>query len=107
MAKSTMVELVEELERLPRCVVRDAILARAREGAYHDFKSELPAPKVQCVEDLRRGGYKELAKRVIDGEFDEPADDTDIEAMRAEVRQADPKFYEELVRSGFFDRKGT
>jgi len=70
-----------------------AIITRASNNGYHDHKfhkipghpeyGECNCPKVQLVSDLDK--FPELAdirKRVMNGEFDEPADAQDQEEMR-------------------------
>ncbi len=56
-----------EAENDPRLAL---LISRARQGYYDDYESELIAPTVTLVADLRGLGFEELAKRVIDGEFD-------------------------------------
>jgi hypothetical protein len=46
------------------------MIERARAGYYDDYKSDLPFPCVQLVNDLREVGLTELAQRTIAGEFD-------------------------------------
>jgi hypothetical protein len=48
-----------------------AIVAAARDGRYHDFKSRHPTPKVLLCEHLAAAGLPDLAERVKEGEFDE------------------------------------
>ncbi len=70
-----------------------AIIDRAANNGYHDHKftkipghpeyGECLCPKVQLVNDLSR--FPELAdikKVVMDGKYDEAADDQDLEEMR-------------------------
>lgn len=90
--KSTMVELVTELEALrttagglpaDKLTFLDETIAEAKAGEYHDFKNEKYAcGKVEVVGRLRKLGAGELALRVIDGEFDESPDEDDKQAMR-------------------------
>lgn len=53
----------------------DLILQRAKACVYHDFKTQLAAPKHQLVSDLRQVGMERLAQRVIEGDFDDGMDD--------------------------------
>lgn len=76
--KSTKKELVQELFKIikadgghPQAYLIGNIAAQAQKGYYHDFESPLATPKIQLVSDLRGVGLQDLAKRVIDGEFDE------------------------------------
>lgn len=42
----------------------------AREDYYHDFKSPLPMPEMQLLQDARRLGLTSIAEGVLDGEWD-------------------------------------
>lgn len=68
---TTKKELVDELEKLPVSKMRDRIIQRAKHDIYHCFRSPLVAPKMTLVNDLNDADLKDLAKRVMDGEFDE------------------------------------
>lgn len=70
-----------------------AIIERAANNGYHDHKfdkvpghpeyGETACPKIQLVTDL--SAFPELAEirqRVMDGEWDDPADEEDAEEMR-------------------------
>ena len=96
--KSTMVELVQELELISmdnmtakekwcfRNIIKDA-----RAGEYHDYKNKKYAcGKVAIVEHLRMFKMpvlNEIALRVIDGQFDEEADDDDKAMMRKDIME--------------------
>lgn len=54
-----------ELAGLPRGTIN-----KARQGMWSDFKSPLAGPKIELVAVLERHGADDLAKRVIQGEFD-------------------------------------
>lgn len=87
-----MVELVEELEKVqPRSSFIEFMIAEAKAGEYHDYKNKKYAcGKVAVVGYLRHAGLETLAARVIDGEFDEVADEED----KAEMRKGlDPKLW--------------
>lgn len=88
----------------------DAIIQRAENDGYHDFKfdrvaehpeyGECICPKVQLVEDL--AAFPELSdirEQVMNGAFDESMDDDDKSAMR-----------ESLIKDGtsdmFFEMMG-
>lgn len=88
--KSTMVELVTEMEKtafpLELMSLYQETICESKAGEYHDFKNEKYAcGKVEVVGRLRRLGMTDLAQRVIDGEFDEEADHSDLERMRNDV----------------------
>lgn len=93
---STMIELVDELSSLPETPEIAEIIREAKAGEFHDFKNNKYAcGKVEVVGRLRaaaaspattysaRGVLLHLAERVINGDYDEVADDDDIEMMRA------------------------
>lgn len=83
MRKSTMIELVQELERLPKSPEIEAIITEAKAGEFHDFKNnKYVCGKVAASSMLRAAGLVPLAKRVEEGEFDEEADEEDIAEMR-------------------------
>lgn len=79
MNKSTMVELVDELRKLPQSPAIDGMISEALSGEYHDFKNNRYAcGKVESSGRLMALGYKELADRIRNGEFDEAPDAEDI-----------------------------
>lgn len=81
--KDTRIHLVAELESLPRNMLIDKIIAEAKAGEFHDYKNQkYTCGKVALVSMLLAAGLQPLATRVIDGEFDEEADEEDIENMR-------------------------
>ena len=82
--KSTMIELVTELEAIaPRTPQIEFMIAEARAGEYHDYKNEkYVCGKMAVVELLGKAGLMELRARVMDGEFDEEADEVDRENMQ-------------------------
>jgi hypothetical protein len=96
MTKSTMVELVTELEATGfQSLGLRTIIAEAKAGEFHDYKNEKYAcGKVALVGFLLdeaarpatpkvvREALRTLAERVKDGEFDERPDQEDLEAMR-------------------------
>ena len=66
----TQTELVKDLEAMPASPHRDALIAKARAGHYSDFKSPLAAPKLQLREDLKAARFGDLARKVMDGDYD-------------------------------------
>ncbi len=46
------------------------MIDRALGGFYDDFKSPLAAPTVQLVQDARKAGLMDIAKRAMNGDFD-------------------------------------
>lgn len=80
--KSTMVELVKELEKLPRSNYLDLIIAEAKAGEYHDFKNKkYECGKLALVHKLFELGLTEIRQDVIDGVYDEDADEDDLEML--------------------------
>ncbi len=86
MRKSTMVELVEELQALPQSPEIDEVIAEAKAGEYHDYKNrKYVCGKMAVYGKLKAAGLDDLANRVTAGEFDEEADAEDIKNMRADL----------------------
>lgn len=90
MGKSTMVELVQELEALNKDGKYDAIIADAKAGEYHDFKNKkYICGKMGLVGEL--AAFPELshiAAAVKNGDYDEPADEDDKAMMREELKDS-------------------
>lgn len=91
MRNSTMTTLVEELEELNTDEKYNQLIANAKSGRYHDYKNpdDVPCGKIELVRDL--DSYPELADiraKVIDGYYDEEADEEDKEAMRESIPQS-------------------
>lgn len=90
MKKSTMVELVEELQKLPVSDEINFMIAEALAGEYHDFKNKkYSCGKVASYQKLKALGYNSLANRIKEGEFDEEADEADQEMMRKDLANND------------------
>jgi hypothetical protein len=91
MAKSTMKELVEELEKIVTTsseqeIERQELIAEAKAGEYHDYKNEkYDCGKVEAVRRLEHIGQFTLADRVRQGEFDEIPDEVDKARMRDDL----------------------
>jgi hypothetical protein len=89
--KDTRTDLVTELEAmLPsagsvKASKLRAIIAEAKAGQYHDFKSRHAGPKHVLVVDLQDASCNVLAARVMAGEYDEKPDKEDKAAMREEI----------------------
>jgi hypothetical protein len=81
-----MVELVEELEKLPKSKYIDFMIQEAKQGEYHDYKNrKYICGKMESSCRLRELGFVDLAKRIESGEFDEEADEIDKQKMRNEL----------------------
>lgn len=108
--KSTKVELVAALiEAQKRAKKRSQnlvyVIARARNGKYHDWESDLDMPKVQLVADLvacRGVDLSDIVAAVQDGEYDETPTQAQLEELRAEVgpETFDRMFPEDAKRRG-------
>lgn len=84
--KSTMVELVQELEKLPQTEAIKEMIAEAKAGEYHDYKNnKYTCGKMESATRLDRLGYTQLSARIKDGEFDEEADEQDQAEMRKKL----------------------
>lgn len=78
MSKSTMIELVEELEKLPQNDAIKEIIQEAKAGEFHDFKNKkYICGKLTLIEKLNELGLHKIRKDVIDGIYDEEPDDAD------------------------------
>lgn len=91
MRKNTMVEMVQELEKLPKHPEVLAMIEDAKAGEYHDFKNvKYVCGKVTSAEHLfeiisKYPGTREIAGKIrddiISGVYDESPDDGDKEEM--------------------------
>lgn len=81
-----MVELVEELRKLPKSPQIDFMIKEALDGEYHDYKNKkYVCGKMESATRLDALGYHELSKKIKDGEFDEVADEQDKQHMLKEA----------------------
>jgi hypothetical protein len=92
---STKKELIEDLWKKPHSLKRQAILKRAGAGHYHDFETEIAAPKIQLVTDLRDAGFMDLAEKTIDGAYDDES--PTIEQQEELRREFGPDAYDRLM----------
>ncbi len=89
--KSTMVELVDELKKLPKSTDINFMIQEALAGEYHDYKNEkYVCGKMESSQRLRTLGYPDLAQRIENGEFDETCDDDDKERLAKELTENMP-----------------
>lgn len=78
-----MIELVEELQKLPQSPEIQLMIKEAKAGEYHDYKNnKYVCGKMESSQRLRKLGYPDLAKRIEQGEFDESPDEEDDKAMK-------------------------
>jgi hypothetical protein len=87
-SKSTNKELVEELTARNLDGRYDQLIKNAVNNFYHDYKApeEIVCGKMELVKDL--SNYPELgdiSTKVMEGEYDEVADEEDKAQMRAEL----------------------
>lgn len=84
--KSTMIELVDELRKLPQTDNIKFMIKEALTGEYHDYKNrKYNCGKIEAFTRLRELGHDELAARIASGEFDETMDAEDEAAMREDL----------------------
>ena len=90
MKKSTMVELVAELKEIRsketnknKIIYLNHMIRDAESGEYHDYKNnKYVCGKVALVAHLHTLELMTLANAVKNGEYDEPADESDKETLR-------------------------
>lgn len=90
MRKSTINDLPVEIESLipenERTPLINQIITEARAGEFHDFRNQkYVCGKVQVHAMLLKTGdkrFEPLMKAIINGEYDEPANEDDLAAMK-------------------------
>lgn len=83
---NTKETLVADLLERPQTEYRDQIITMAREGKFHDYESDVAAPKAVLIEILSRFGFPDLAGKARDGGYDdEHASVVQAEEIRASV----------------------
>lgn len=109
-AEHTTVKLARALAEIPG-VPRDMI-QRAIEGYYHDFMSPLAMPEHQLVADLRelaslpatprdsRPRLRDMAQRVIDGEFDASSEESEEWARSPEGQETFRQLRDDVTFGG-------
>ena len=110
MSEHTTVRLAKALREIPG--VPQDMISRVIDGYYHDFLSLLDFPEIQLVSDLRalvsapatprdsRPLLREMAKRVIDGEFDASAEESKTWAESPEGRETFRQVADDAVFGG-------
>lgn len=82
----TRIHLVAELQKLPPTCAILEIINEAVAGEYHDYLNQkYVCGKMAAVEKLRAAGLEDLAKRVINGDFDEECDEESKEVLRKDT----------------------
>lgn len=94
-SKSTMVELVTELEKIPQCEEVDYMIKEAKSGEYHNYKNRKYVCGKQgfcavAVAFSKRNPaiekyLKPLACAIANGDYDETCDDIDSKKMSNEI----------------------
>jgi hypothetical protein len=67
----TKTTLIADLLRKPPSLKRDGIIARAKQGYYHDYETSLATPKMTLYAELREAGFRDLAVKARDGDYDD------------------------------------
>ena len=110
MSEHTTVKLSKALAAIPG-VPKDMI-QRAVDGHYHDYLSPLTFPEMQLVADLRelasfpatptasRPLLRDMAQRVIDGEFDATKEESDAWAKSPEGQETFRQLRDDVVFGG-------
>lgn len=87
--KSTMVELVDELRKLPQTLAIKFMIEEALVGEYDDYKNEkYTCGKYESATRLYKIGTPEaraLSERIKEGEFDEEADAEDKAMLKRDA----------------------
>lgn len=79
------------------------LVDNARAGHYDDFKSELPVPEFQLYADLKKIGRDDLVERLIAGEWDATAEESQEWMKSDDARQAHEivaKLFTEALKPG-------
>jgi hypothetical protein len=110
MTEHTTAKLARALSAIPG--VPREMIQHAVDGYYHDYLSPLATPEIQLVADLRnlaslgatphdsRRALRELAKRVIGGEFDATKAESDEWARSPEGREVFRQLRDDITFGG-------
>lgn len=106
MRKSTIEHLPKEIEALipesERTPLIKQIIEEAMIGEFHDFKNDKYVCGKMAVVSLmlktKDGRFQPLINAVINGDYDEPADDNDMMNMRKDWKDSgsDPEQFDKL-----------
>lgn len=114
MAEHTTVKLAKALREIPG--VPQEMITRAIDGYYHDYLSPLDMPEIQLVTDLQelasrpatprnsRPLLREMAQRVIAGEFDASKEESDEWARSPEGQETLGLLADDAVFGGIVRR---
>jgi hypothetical protein len=113
-SEHTTVKLATALSAIPG--VPKNMIQRAIDGYYHDYLSPLTFPEIQLVADLRelaslpatpansRPLLRQMAQRVIDGEFDASKEESDAWAASPEGQETFRQLVDDTVFGGIAKR---
>lgn len=83
-----MVELVDELRKLPQTPEIKFMIEEALAGEYHDYKNQkYDCGKAESSHRLIKLGHIDLAKRIQSGEFDEVPDEIDKKTILKDMQE--------------------
>lgn len=98
MSKNTMIEMVTELEKItPKTLLITHMIEEAKAGEYHDYKNKkYDCGKIASVNLLQEAlataptpefydACKKIRDDLINGEYDETADEEDKENLRKDI----------------------
>ena len=116
MGEHTTVTLAKALREIPG--VPQDMIRRVIDGRYHDFLSPLDFPEIQLVADLRalaqnpatprdsRSLLRQMAQRVINGEFDASPDESKAWAQSTEGQETFRQLADDAVFGGLVQQRG-
>lgn len=114
MAEHTTARLAKALREIPG--VPEEMITRVIDGYYHDFLSPLDFPEIQLVADLRelasrpatprnsRPLLRQMAQRVIAGEFDASKEESAAWAASPEGQETFRQLADDAVFGGIVRR---
>ncbi len=83
MKKDTRTDLVVELEKVTPTPLILQMIEEAKAGEYHDFKNQkYVCGKIALAGLLKEASLEELRQQVLNGDYDEPADEEDKAELR-------------------------
>ena len=116
--KNTMIELVTELEKLPKTPYIETLISKAKEGQFHDYRSKALCGKmyaVQCIDHVQMHdsqltpkdseALQIIRQDIIEGEYDEPFTKEDQEIVFKEidedpsVSERDRDFFKSMMKT--------
>jgi hypothetical protein len=84
----TRYEFVDELKKLPKSSMIDEMIKEAKAGEFHDYKNnKYVCGKMAAQSILSKLGHKDLAKRIVYGDFDETPDEEDNKKLDSYLKE--------------------